>query len=143
MTMLRAVRGMRSALIAGLPLTLLIAAGGADATASPGCDAVNAGGFNGQAWKDKPFKKTISGFAAGDVLSLDGGGRIDPMGYMVTLSTGNGTFLEKIMSGVGATITYTVTGLNDDTTLTVSVFTMWGLRGSGSGKCTPGDPKLN
>jgi hypothetical protein len=69
------------------------------------------------------------------VLSLVGGDAETAVGVGVTLSTGNGTLLKSAADR--ETITHAVTGLNDDTTWTFSVFTLHAYRGSGGGTCTP------
>jgi hypothetical protein len=131
MTMLFAARVMRSTLIAALLLTLAVAEGGVDATALPGCDAVNAKAFDGETYiSDRhTFKRTVSPFSTGDTLS-----------FRVSCSDGcQNEFLVKLTSGDdtdvsagrwvpnfwGRTLSYTVTGDKMDTTLTFFLFKIW------------------
>jgi hypothetical protein len=115
---------------------LAVAAGGVTAMASPGCDKVNDGGFNGRLWATQPFKATISGFAPGDTVSIS---TSNVKRAVMTFRTGTGTVLKTVWDN--KTITYTVTGLNDDTTLTFSTMNLADYRtdefGSARGECRP------
>jgi hypothetical protein len=100
----------RAASVIGAALAALIGIGGGQALASAGCDAVNAGGFNGFF---AASSITIGGFMVGDGLTF-------------TLVAGGADW--RLENGSGGTVagptgfsgvqSYTVTGVGNDTTLT-------------------------
>jgi hypothetical protein len=105
------------------------------AIASPGCDQVNAKAWNANAMHS--FSKTVSGFAAGDALAISVICSLDfscPARYprIISLISGNG---KKVKEGLGE-ITYTVTGADEDITLTMTVVSPYNHPAS-SAKCTP------
>jgi len=103
-------RGLRAASVIGAALAVLIGIGGGQALALAGCDAVNAGGFNGFF---AASSITIGGFTVGDKLTF-------------TLVAGGADW--RLENGSGGTVagptgfsgiqSYTVTSVGNDTTLT-------------------------
>jgi len=104
-------RGLRAAsVIIGAVLAVLIGIGGGQALVLAGCDAVNAGGFNGFF---AASSITIGGFTVGDKLTF-------------TLAAGGADW--RLENGSGGTVagptgfsgvqSYTVPGVGNDTTLT-------------------------
>jgi hypothetical protein len=87
------------------------------ASASPGCDAVNAGGWNG------PMNSStigINNFAVGDRIQVQGtpGGSSQILELVGYANFGNTVVAQTPLPG---TITYTVTGTNDDTDLYLAI----------------------
>lgn len=114
--LIRTAAGTAALVLAGLSTM-----GGA--IASAGCDAVNDGAFNLDVRVDHPReKKTVSGFAVGDEISI-----IFRCFYrcaiagMEALTTGDGTVVRSSKRGEydGS---YRVTGRHNDTTLTLEVY---------------------
>ena len=104
------IRRLRAASVIGAALAVLIGIGGGQALALAGCDAVNAGGFNGFF---AASSITIGGFRVGDKLTF-------------TLVAGGADW--RLENGSGGTVagptgfsgiqSYTVTSVGNDTTLT-------------------------
>ncbi len=139
----------RKTFIIGAALTALMTAGGSQAQASAGCDAVNAGGFNFTVTITAPpftvvAAPSISGFAVGDAISFTltaSGAKV----LLWALSSGNSTVLDTAtVIASSQARSYTVTGNNQDTTL------VSGILGGGStgtvtvsATCTPSASNSN
>lgn len=94
----------------------LLLLGEAEALASAGCDAVNAGGYNRTVNAGDVDTTTINNFAVGDKITFTSGGNL-----LWKLDSGNGPTVSFDFSGIPFAKTYTVTGANGDTTLTQQV----------------------
>lgn len=118
------------------------------ALGSPGCDEVNAKAFDGDSYESPGGKleKTVSGFSVGDVISVriscghSGHLWCSEAIWRAKLVSGNNSVIaeaSKATDWAGATILHTVTGRDQDTTLT---FTFWSspyARPVSTGKCIP------
>ena len=136
---------VRSAAVFGRAFAGIMIAGSGQALASAGCTAVNANGFNDSV--ESPLAggfasdtKTIPNFAVGDkvtfTIQFSGSGTW-------TLNSGNGTQLNtKSSNGSIPPVSYTVTGNNQDTTLSQMIST--GPAGGSllqvTATCTPAPP---
>jgi hypothetical protein len=92
-----------------------------EALASAGCDAVNAGGFNDSIGPGGNSTKTVAGFSVGDAISFSISTLGGPQSW--TLKSGNGTTVNSFFTAFTVTQTesYTVTGNNQDTTLSQTI----------------------
>ncbi len=129
--------GARRAVIAGAALLTLAIAGGGQANASAGCDAVNAGQFNLMATGGLGggATATIGGFVPGDSLTFTINTTAGATGVW-TLSGTAGVLDQATYFGPQTAIrSYTVTG-NQDTQLSETILSVGGPM-SVSATCTP------
>src|SRR5262249_30868318 len=119
-------------------LAALVSVGGRQALASAGCDAVNAGGFNGSGTSFFLLKQTIAGFAIGDAVTFTITSVVGPSSELVwRLFSGNFTQLNELVTSSSMTVvrSYTVTGNNQDTTLNQIMIARPGASGTVTATC--------
>jgi hypothetical protein len=128
--LIRTAAGTAAPVLAGLSTM-----GGA--VASAGCDAVNGGAFDLDVDVANPQgKKTVSGFAVGDEISITFRCfYLCAVARMNALTTGDGTVVRSSKGGEydGS---YRVTGRRNDTTLTLEVISP-GQVAFSVGRCKP------
>jgi hypothetical protein len=123
-------RAFRLGLALVVTLAVLTVAGEGAALASAGCDRVNRDkALDIWTWGQAGGKKTVSEFSVGDVLDI----RSDTSAHWKYLTTGDGS----LVAGPFGSLTYTVTGKRNDTTLTLGVTAIDSASGVTSSKCTP------
>jgi hypothetical protein len=134
--------GARGAIVVALTAAVLAGLWGCGAFASPGCDAVNAKQFDDTAAGGSYFKKTITGFEVGDVVTIVIRCRVDVSDFAcrdmsTQFMTGSGY---KIAGKSRLRFEYTVDGIEQDSTLTFGVF-KHGPPARTEGTCKPAGAK--